>query len=234
MKINFILIIVLVTHACFSREGMWLPQLLKVVNEKEMKAMGMEISADDIYSINHSSLKDAVLQFGGGCTGELISTRGLFITNHHCGFSQIQSLSTLEKNYLKDGYWSAGFADELPCPGLTVTFIREIKDVSKEILAGISDTLNEEERTLIIKTRTDSIEKLQTGNFKNTIRPFYQGNKYYQFVTEIFTDIRFVGAPPQAIGKFGGETDNWIWPRHTGDFSLFRIYAGKDNLPAAY
>ncbi len=218
----------------FAREGMWMPQLLKELNEKEMKSMGMKLSADDIYSINHSSLKDAIVQFGGGCTGEIVSTKGLLITNHHCGFSQIQSLSTIEKNYLNDGFWANDFVDEIPCPGLTVTFIREITDVTEYILKDLEDTLNEESRIALIRLRSDSIEKTVSANRKGIVRAFYFGNKYYLFNTEVFTDIRLVGAPPQDIGKFGGETDNWIWPRHTGDFSLFRIYADKDNLPATF
>ena len=218
----------------FGREGMWMPQLLKELNEKEMKSMGMKLSAEDIFSINHSSLKDAIVQFGGGCTGEIVSAKGLLITNHHCGFSQIQSLSTIEKNYLKDGFWANDFEDEIPCPGLTVTFIREISDVTEIILKDIDDTLNEESRVALIRSRSDSIEKSIPISRKGIVRAFYYGNKYYFFNTEVFTDIRFVGAPPQDIGKFGGETDNWMWPRHTGDFSLFRIYADKDNLPAVF
>ena len=213
---------------------MWLPQLLKEINESEMKSMGMEISADDIYSINHSSLKDAVLQFGTGCTGELISSKGLLITNHHCGFSQIQSLSSIGKNYLEEGFWATNNEEEIPCPGLTVTFIREISDVTSTILSALSDTMSEDVRALTIKTTTDSIEKAIDGKLKGVVRQFYQGNKFYLFITEIFNDIRFVGAPPQSVGKFGGETDNWLWPRHSCDFSLFRIYADKENKSAVY
>ena len=213
---------------------MWLPNLLKEINEADMKSLGMEISADDIYSVNHSSLKDAIVQFGGGCTGELISSKGLLITNHHCGFSQIQSLSTIEKNYLKDGFWSGSIEEEIPCAGLTATFIKEIIDVTESVLFNVNDTLNEDDRATIIKLRTDSIEKSVGGKLKVFVRAFYHGNKYYLFKTEVFTDVRFVGSPPQSIGKFGGETDNWMWPRHTGDFSLFRIYSDKDNQPAAY
>ena len=231
---RYLLIFLLFTSSTFARQGMWLPQLLKELNESEMKSMGMQISADDIYSINHSSLMDAIVQFGAGCTGEVVSDRGLLITNHHCGFSQIQSLSTIEKNFLADGYWSRNGDEELPCPGLTVTFIKEIRDVSAAMLAGISDTLNEESRQSFIKSRTDSIEKSIGGKQKGFVRSFYYGNKYYLFLIEIFTDIRFVGAPPQSIGKFGGETDNWTWPAHVGEFALFRIYSDTNNLPAAF
>jgi hypothetical protein len=234
MKYHFTTLLILLFNTGIAREGMWLPQLLKELNEGDMKSMGMQLSAEDIYSINNSSLKDAVLQFGGGCTGELISRNGLLITNHHCGFSQIQSLSTIEKNYLDSGFWAMKAEDELPCPGLTATFVREIKDVSNEVLFGINDTLNEETRNQLIKIRTDSIEKTIGSGMKGMVRSFYHGNKYFLFIVEVFKDVRFVGAPPQSIGKYGGETDNWIWPRHTGDFALFRIYTGKDNKPADY
>ena len=213
---------------------MWLPHLLEGLNEKEMKSMGMKLNAEDIYSINKSSLKDAVVQFGGGCTGEIISQSGLLITNHHCGYFQIQSLSTITNNYLEDGFWAANGQDEIPCPGLTVTFIREIIDVTEQVLAGISDSLNEATRLSLIKSRSDSLEGAVTNNLHGMIRSFYHGNEYYLFKTEVFTDIRLVGAPPQSVGKFGGETDNWIWPRHTGDFSMFRIYADNENRPAEY
>ncbi len=217
-----------------GREGMWLPQLLKELNEPEMKSMGMQISAEDIYSINKSSLKDAVLQFGGGCTGELVPSKGLLITNHHCGFSQIQSVSTIEKNYLNDGFWAKSFEEEIPCPGLNVTFIREIKEVTNDVLFGISDTMNEDLRSELVKNHSDSIIKTITGSLKGIVRSFYNGNKYYLFITEVYMDVRFVGAPPKDIAKFGGETDNWMWPRHSADFSLFRIYVDKDNKPAKY
>ena len=217
-----------------AREGMWMPQLLKELNESEMKSMGMEINADDIYSINHASLKDAIVQFGAGCTGELISSNGLLITNHHCGLSQIQSLSVISNNFLKDGFWAANREEEIPCPGLKCTFIREIVDVTSDVLAGISDTVIEEARAQKIKAKTDSIEKSVNIKLTGVVRQFYQGNKFYLFITEVYNDVRFVGAPPMSIGKFGGDTDNWMWPRHTGDFSLFRIYADKDNNPAVY
>ncbi len=234
MRVSCILIAILFNLSANAREGMWLPQLLSSLNEPDMKSMGMQITAEDIYSIKQSSLKDAVLQFGGGCTGELISGSGLLITNHHCGFSQIQSLSTIEKNYLENGFWAKDFKEELPCPGLTVTFIRDITDVTKIILSGISDTTNEDIRGILVKERSDSLEKTLGAKLKGLVRSFYQGNKFYLFTLEVYSDIRFVGAPPQDIGKFGGETDNWVWPRHTGDFSLFRIYANKENQPSAY
>lgn len=212
-----------------------MPHLLSSLNEQEMKSMGMQLSAEDIYSINRSSLKDAVLQFGSGCTGELISPEGLLVTNHHCGFSQIQSLSTLEKNYLENGFWAKAKSEEIPCPGLTVTFIREIREVTEEVLAAVKETMDEDRRSAVIKSAVDSLEKkYTTKEFKAVIRTFYAGNKFYLYKTEVYSDIRLVGTPEESIGKFGGETDNWVWPRHTGDFSLFRIYAGKDNKPSAY
>lgn len=197
--------------------------------------MGLQLSAADIYSVNSSSLKDAVLQFGSGCTGEIISKDGLLITNHHCGYSTIQSLSTISQNYLMNGFWAKSRGEEIPCPGLTVTFIKEIRDVTTEIISGLSDRLNEDERTAALKVLTDSLEKkYKTEAYKAMIRSFYGGNQFLLFMTETFRDIRFVGAPPESVGKFGGETDNWVWPRHTCDFSLFRIYANKNNKPADY
>jgi len=215
---------------------MWLPLLLEQLNESEMQAMGMKMSAEDIYSVNQGSLKDAIVHFGGFCTGEVISAEGLLLTNHHCGYEQIQYHSSLEHNYLEDGFWAADQTKELPNPGLFATFIVRIEDVSQLVLAGISDQMNEKERQAAIdknlataKTATE-IEAFQDV----LIRPFYDGNQYFLFVTETYRDIRLVGAPPSSIGKFGADTDNWEWPRHTGDFSLFRIYAGPDGKPAEY
>jgi hypothetical protein len=229
-----LLLIILLSAKTYAREGMWMPQLLKELNESDMKSLGMQLNAEDIYSINHSSLKDAVVLFGGGCTGEIISDKGLLITNHHCGFAQIQSLSTIEKNYLKDGFWSQNYSEEIPAPGLTVNFINEIKDVSDIILKDVADTLSDEIRNFIIKYRSDSLEKTISGKQKASVKSFYYGLKFYMFTMTVFKDIRLVGTPPQSIGKFGGETDNWMWPRHTGDFSLWRIYCDTNNLPAAY
>jgi hypothetical protein len=229
-----IIFALLIVRTVSGHEGMWLPQLLGMLNEQDMKSMGMQISAEDIYSVQQSSLKDAVLQFGAGCTGELVSDSGLFFTNHHCGFSQIQSLSTIEKNYLQDGFWAKSFSAEIPCPGLTVTFIRDITDVTASVLYNLSDTVDEVMRGILVKERSDSIEKTVGSKLKGVVRSFYQGNKYYLFTTEVYSDVRFVGAPPADLGKFGGETDNWVWPRHNADFSLFRIYVNKDNEPANY
>lgn len=211
-----------------------MPQLLETLNASDMQSLGLQLSAADIYSVNHSSLKDAVVQFGGGCTGEVISSSGLIVTNHHCGFSQIQGLSSIQNNYIDSGYWAPDYKDEFPCPGLTVTFIKEIIDVTGAVTAGTT-VLSEDERVKLVKSRTDSIEKANTkGTYSAFVRAFYYGNQYFLFKTEVFKDIRFVGAPSALIGKFGGETDNWMWPRHGCDFSLFRIYADSSNRPAPY
>ncbi|MBC7448140.1 MAG: S46 family peptidase [Hymenobacteraceae bacterium] len=217
-------------------EGMWLPLLLKQLNESDMKARGMRMSADDIYSVNHSSLKDAVVQFGGGCTGEIISGEGLLLTNHHCGFSQIQQHSSVEKDYLTNGYWAKTRADELPNPGLTAMFIIRMEDVTQQVISGMPANVNETGRENYVQQQIERLTKEATAgtHYGALIRPFFYGQEYYMFVTETFPDVRLVGAPPSGIGKFGGDTDNWMWPRHTGDFSLFRIYAGADGKPASY
>ena len=217
-------------------EGMWLPQLLGQLNEKQMKSLGMKISASDIYNINKGSLKDAIVSFGGFCTGELISDKGLLITNHHCGFDAIQNHSTIERNYLKDGFWAMNYGQELPNPGLFVTFIIRIDDVSSQVLNGVNNTTTESARQSLIDKNIEELKKTaKKENYQDLlVRPFFDGSKYYLFVTETYKDVRLVGAPPSSIGNFGKDTDNWMWPRHTGDFSMFRIYAGKDNKPAAY
>ncbi|MDR1757719.1 MAG: S46 family peptidase [Bacteroidales bacterium] len=225
----------------FSRgnEGMWVPLLLKY-NEAEMQRLGFKLSADDIYSVNHHSMKDAIVLFGSGCTGELISPNGLLLTNHHCGYSYIQSHSSLEHNYLQDGFWAKNYADEIPVRGLTVTFLARMEDVTSRVLQGVSDYHGEQEREKIIQRNIAGIEQEAKGeNFKETgitatVKPFFYGNQYFLFVNKVFRDVRIVGTPPESIGKFGGDTDNWMWPRHTGDFSLFRIYTDKDGNPADY
>jgi hypothetical protein len=181
-------------------------------------------------------MKDAIVIFGGGCTGEVISGEGLMITNHHCGYGQIQSHSTLENDYLTNGFWAMSREEELPNPGLTVTFLKYMEDVTDQVLKGVSSTMDEEERNRVINTNINTIRQkaVEGTHYTAIVRPFYMGNQYFLLVNETFRDVRLVGAPPSAIGKFGGETDNWVWPRHTGDFSLFRIYAGKDNKPATY
>lgn len=217
-------------------EGMWLPQLLQQLNESRMKAMGMKISAKDIYDINKSSLKDAIVSFGGFCTGEIISNKGLVLTNHHCGFRAIQSHSSLENNIIENGFWAKTTKDELGNKGLFVTFIKNIVDVTTTVLAGINNSMSESERQSVIDKNIEKLNASTTlGKFeKSFVRPFFEGNMYYLFITETFNDVRLVGAPPNSIGNFGVDTDNWVWPRHTGDFSLFRIYANKNNEPADY
>ncbi len=220
----------------FAGEGMWLPQLLKALNEGEMQTMGMKMTAEDIYSINQSSLKDAIVHFGGFCTSELISDQGLLLTNHHCGYGQIQSHSSVDNNLLKNGFWAATKNDELSNPGLFARFIDRIDDVSDKALAGVADNMSDSERQSIIDKNLEGIKGSYTlGDFQDLqIRPFYHGNQYFAFVTTTYNDVRLVGAPPESIGKFGSDTDNWVFPRHTGDFALFRIYAGPNNEPAEY
>jgi hypothetical protein len=215
-------------------EGMWLPILLKNL-ESDMQAKGMKLSAEDIYSINQSSLKDAVLQFGGGCTGSVISESGLVITNHHCGFGAIQSLSTLKENYLENGFWASHLKDEKQT-SLTVTFIIRIEDVTEKVLKGVTDETPKTDRDKKIAANIAKIKtEATTGtHYTADVKPFYYGAEYYLFVKETFTDIRLVGTPPASVGKFGGDTDNWVWPRHTADFSLFRIYADRENKPAPF
>lgn len=235
---HFLVSVILICTVSLSRadEGMWLPQLLAQLNERQMKGMGMKITAADIYNINKASLKDAIVSFGGFCTGEVISGKGLILTNHHCGFDAIQNHSTLERNYIRDGFWAANHAEEIPNAGLFVTFIVRIDDVSKQVLAGVSSSMSESERQSLIDKNIAEVRKnVKKETYQdNFVRAFFEGNRYYLFVTETYRDIRLVGAPPSSIGNFGKDTDNWMWPRHTGDFSLFRIYAGKDNKPAEY
>jgi hypothetical protein len=217
-------------------EGMWLPQLLETLNAKEMKQMGMKISTADIYSINKGSLKDAIVSLGGFCTAEVISDKGLLLTNHHCGFDAIQNHSSLQNNYIRDGFWAKRFQEELPNAGLTATFIIRIDDITAAVLNNVTSAMTEKERqSMIDKNIAAFKETAKKESYQDLlIRPFFDGNRYFLFVTETYKDVRLVGAPPSAIGNFGKDTDNWMWPRHTGDFSLFRIYAGKDNKPAAY
>lgn len=230
----FLLLFVIQTQA--QQGGMWIPSLLKGMNETEMKNLGMKMSVKDIYDVNQSSLKDAVPHFNGGCTSEVISPKGLILTNHHCGFSQIQSHSTVDHDYLTDGFWAYKMEDELPNKNLTVAFIVKIEDVTTSVLEGTASLTSESEKQKKIQENITALtNSLPKENWQeNKIRTFYEGNQYMLFVTETFTDVRLVGAPPSSIGKFGSDTDNWVWPRHTGDFSLFRIYADKNNRPAAY
>jgi hypothetical protein len=214
---------------------MWIPALLKSLNEAEMRSMGLRLSAEDIYSVNKSSLKDAVVHFGGGCTAEVVSPVGLIFTNHHCGYSQIQSHSSVDKDYLTDGFWAMSRDQELPNPGLTASFIQRIEDVTQAVLEG-TEGKKGAERQAVIDANIARLEKavVMKEKLEANIEPFFYGNEYYMIVTKTYRDVRLVGAPPGGVGKFGGDTDNWMWPRHTGDFSVFRIYADKNNEPADY
>ncbi len=236
MKFLKLLLLLFVLQTQAQQGGMWIPSLLKGMNETEMKSMGMKITAKEIYDANQSSLKDAVPQFDGGCTAEVISDKGLILTNHHCGFAAIQDHSSIEHDYLRDGFWAYKMEDELTNPNMTVMFVVRIEDVTAKVLEGVATVTSEAEKQKKIQenitTLSNSLAK-ETWQ-ENKIKTFYDGNQYLLFVTETFKDIRFVGAPPSSIGKFGSDTDNWVWPRHTGDFSLFRIYADKNNHPAAF
>lgn len=216
--------------------GMWIPSLLKGMNEQEMQLLGSKLTAEDIYSVNQSSLKDAIVHFNGGCTSEIISPKGLLLTNHHCGYGIIQSHSSVENNYLKDGFWAKNHNQELANPGITATLIVKIEEVTNQILAGVTDEMNELDKERKIN---QNIEKTTKETLKESwqgvqIKSYYKGNQYFRIITETFKDIRLVGTPPSSIGKFGSDTDNWMWPRHTGDFALFRIYADANNRPAEY
>lgn len=236
MKFIKLFVLLFVVHLQAQQGGMWIPSLLNGMNETEMKSLGMKISAKDIYDVNNSSLKDAVPHFNGGCTSEVISPKGLILTNHHCGYGAIQNHSTVDHDYLQDGFWAYKMEDELPNKGMVVTFVVRIEDVTSKIMEGV-DALNDEaQKQKKIQENTQHYsETLPKESWQeNKIKTFFDGNQYLLFVTETYKDVRLVGAPPSSIGKFGSDTDNWVWPRHTGDFSLFRIYADKNNRPAEY
>jgi len=228
--------LLLVTNAMKAQEGMWTLHTLKKINEADMKNMGLNLTADDIYSVNNSSLKDAVCMLSGGsCTAEVVSSQGLVLTNHHCAYGAIQSHSSVEHDYLTDGFWAMSFDKELPVTGMTISFLQRIEDVSSQVLASVNPTMPEKERQEKIEEAMMAISKENSKNgLEAQVKSFYHGNEYYMMVYKTYRDIRLVGAPPSSIGKFGGDTDNWMWPRHTGDFSVLRIYAGPDNEPAAY
>ena len=231
-----LLLTLAVGRSAHADEGMWLPIFAEKYNLKAMQDKGFKLSAADIYNENQSSLKEAIVLFGRGCTGEIISNEGLLITNHHCGFGNIQAHSSVEHDYLKNGFWAYTAEQELPNPGLSVKILVKMQDVTAEMLNGITSAMSEKERQALIKKNAKAITdavKMDKG-YSASVESMFYGNQYILFVYEEFKDIRLVGAPPSAIGKFGGDTDNWMWPRHTGDFSLFRIYAGKDNKPADY
>ena len=234
-KILLLTALMMVRFFAVADEGMWIPLFLSY-NEAEMQQMGFHLTADDVYSVNHHSMKDGIVLFGGGCTGELISPDGLLITNHHCGYSYVQAHSSMEHNYLHNGFWSKNRDEELVTQGLTVTFLVYMEDVTTKVLEGVTDGMSESERNSKIKKNINAIENeaIEGTHYTAKIKPFYYGNQYFLFVNEVFEDVRLVGVPPESIGKFGGDTDNWMWPRHTGDFSLWRIYTDKDGNPAPY
>ncbi len=216
-------------------EGMWILMLLNK-NIDEMQKKGLKLTAEDIYSINHNSMKDAIIQFAGGCTGEIVSPEGLILTNHHCGYGAIQSHSTVDHDYLTNGFWAMNRGEELPCPGITARFFVRMEDVTTKALSGVTASMNETERNDKITENVKALKKeAQTDpDFEVVIKPFYNGNNYYMFINLVYTDVRLVGAPPSSIGKYGADTDNWMWPRHTADFSMFRVYSSKDGKPADF
>jgi len=217
-------------------EGMWLPFLIDRLNYEDMKEKGLQLTPEEIYSVNNSSIKDAIVVFGGGCTGEIVSDQGLLLTNHHCGYSYIQEHSTVENDYLTEGFWAESFEEELPNPGLQVKFLVRIEDVTDKVQAELNDDMSESERNQAIRKVSMGIEKKAAKDtyYDASVRSFFKGNEFYLFVYKTYKDVRLVGTPPSSIGKFGGDTDNWMWPRQTGDFSVFRVYADKDGKPAEY
>jgi len=237
-KIGLFLLSILITCGTLKAdEGMWMLPLIQKLNIKTMSEMGFKLSAKDIYDINNSSLKDAVLQFGGGCTAEIISKDGLVLTNHHCGYGSIQKLSSVDHNYLLNGFWAKNHDEEIPTPGLTVTFLDRFEDVTKQVIDALASASDPTAKEEALKKISDKLSSQAVGDnkyIKGRVVSFFGNNQYYLVITKTYNDIRFVGAPPSSIGKFGADTDNWMWPRHTGDFSMFRIYADKDNNPAEY
>jgi hypothetical protein len=231
-----LLILLFVLSAGFSRadEGMWLPMFIERLNYVDMQKEGLKLTAEEIYSVNHSSLKDAIIQFGNGCTGELISSQGLVLTNHHCGYGSIQSHSTIDHDYLTDGFWAMNMNEELPNEGLTARFLVRIEDVTQTILAQLNDKMSESDRNakIVELSKTIQNDAIKGTGYEARVAGFFNGNEFYLFVYEVFRDVRLVGAPPSSIGKFGADTDNWMWPRHTGDFSIFRIYTDAEGKPA--
>jgi hypothetical protein len=227
----------------YADEGMWLPMLIKRLNYVDMQKMGLQLTADEIYNVNHASMKDAIVGLaeseaptGYFCTGEIVSSEGLMFTNHHCGYSSIQKHSTVENDYLEDGFWAMSKEEELPNEGLTASILVRMADVTDSIIPMISDTLTGNKRTSAIQKITNRLKNgaSEDGKYNVVVKSFFEGNEYYMFVYQVYKDVRLVGAPPSAIGKFGGDTDNWMWPRHTGDFSIFRIYTAPDGTPAEY
>jgi hypothetical protein len=239
MKKLFAILVILFLSFEFKAiadEGMWLLPLIEKLNVGKMTQLGLKLSAEDIYSLNKASIKDAIVNFGGICTGEIVSSQGLILTNHHCGYGSIQAHSTVEHDYLSNGFWAMSKEEELPNPNLAVTFLIRIEDVTSQILANVKQGMSETERSTAINEARQSIEKktIEGNNYRASVGSFYGGNFFYLLVYERYTDVRLVGTPPSSIGKFGSDTDNWEWPRHTGDFSVFRVYSGPDGKPAPY
>jgi hypothetical protein len=240
MKKNLILaltVLMMFPSAMFATEGMWVVAMLNKINEAEMQGLGLKLSKDDIYNINQASLKDAIVRFGAGfCTGEIVSDKGLVFTNHHCAYDAIQSSSTLENNILQNGFCAKSLAEEIPIPGLTLSFLVRVEDVTESVLGAVNANMTEAERDAAIMARNKELVKAanESGLYNSEVKTFYAGNEFYLFVYQTYRDIRLAGNPPESVGKFGGDTDNWMWPRHTGDFSMLRIYAGAENKPADY
>lgn len=236
MRKLVLLLVMLSTSFVYANEGMWFLMHIDRLNQRDMEKLGLQLTAEEIYSINNHSLKDAIVQFGGGCTAEIVSSTGLVLTNHHCGYGNIAQLSTPEHDYLNDGFWAKNTSEELKPENLSVRFFVRMDDVTDRILSKLNDSMSEEERGKIIQQESAKIEQEnnEDGKYTVSVKSFYSGNEFYYFVYQDYQDVRLVGTPPMSIGKFGGDTDNWEWPRHTGDFALFRVYADKDGNPAEY
>src|SRR4051812_21783424 len=233
-KIFLLFVAVIALQGARADEGMWIPMLIGK-NYEEMLRLGLRLSKEDLYSINHSSLKDAILQFGGGCTAEMISGEGLLLTNHHCGYDAIATLSTVERNLLDNGFWAHNMNEELPAKGVTALFLQRMEDVTDQVKAAIGDAKGEEYNKKFDAIRKEIEEKeSDKGKLVANVKEYFNGNQFFLIIYKRYTDVRLVGTPPKSLGKFGGDTDNWMWPRHTSDFSMFRVYAGKDNEPAEY
>ncbi len=236
-SISFLIILILAFgFKARADEGMWLLPLIEKLNMGTMTELGLKLSAEEIYSLNQPSIKDAIIIFGGGCTGEIVSPEGLILTNHHCGYGRIQAHSTVEHDYLRDGFWAMTKEEELPNPGLRVVFLVSIEEVTDQVLANVTSEMSESERSATINAARTAIEQKATegNNYRASVSSFYGGNYFYLLLYETYNDVRLVGAPPSSIGKYGDDTDNWEWPRHTGDFSVFRVYSGPDGKPAPY
>ncbi len=236
-KISLTIIAFIISFSsAMANEGMWFLMHIERLNYRDMQKMGLQLTPEEIYSVNNQSLKDAIVQFNGGCTASIVSNSGLVLTNHHCGYDAIAELSTAEQNHLKNGFWAGSLEEEMKPESLYVRFFVRMDDVSERMLAQVNDNMSEKEREAALNKEIAKIEQENNegGKYTVSVRSFYQGNEFYYFVYEDYSDVRLVGTPPENVGKYGGDTDNWEWPRHTGDFSLFRVYADKDGQPAAY